>query len=141
MKDNGILKELENIKGKNLLIFIDSDETLKRSDGTISKRTKKAILENKKIGNKIIISTARPRYQTLDVKKEVKADDIIISSNGAEIYDSKNKEVISSFFIDSTEVIKLVDYAYQMNVRLILTIEDFEYVTKDIRNKKQITSK
>lgn len=37
------------------LIFIDSDGTLKKSDGTISKRLKKSILENKKIGNRIII--------------------------------------------------------------------------------------
>lgn len=75
------------------LIFIDSDGTLKKNDGTISERVKKAIIENKKNGNKIIICTARPRYQTLKVMNDVNADSIVISSNGTEIYESNNEKL------------------------------------------------
>ena len=119
------------------LIFIDSDETLKRSDGTISERVKKAIQDNKKVGNKIIICTSRPRYQTLDVAKESGADSIIISSNGSEIYDSRVKKIIFNSFIDKNIVIKLVEYAYLKDIRLVLTMEDYDYVTKDRRNSNQ----
>ena len=119
------------------LILIDSDDTLKKTDGTISKRVKKAIHKNKEIGNRIIICTARPRYQTLDVMKEIGADGIIVSSNGSEIYDSDNKKIIFNSFIDKDLLIKLVKYAYSRDIRLILTTEDHEYVTKDIRNLNQ----
>ena len=119
------------------LVFIDSDGTLKKTDGTISERTKKAIQENKKNGNRIIICTARPRYQTLEVMKEVGADSIIISSNGSEIYDSNDNNIIFNSFIDRDSVIELVEYAYRKDIRLILTMEDYEYVTKDIRNSNQ----
>lgn len=119
------------------LVFIDSDDTLKKSDGTISERVKKSIQENRKIGNRIIICTARPRYQTLEVMKEAGANSIIVSSNGSEIYDSSDKNIIFNSFIDKDSVIKLVEYAYSKDIRLILTTEDYEYVTKDIRNSNQ----
>ena len=119
------------------LVFIDSDDTLKKSDGTISERIKKAIQENKKKGNKIIICTARPRYQTIEVMKDAGADSIIVSSNGSEIYDSNDNKIIFNLFIDKDSVIKLVEYAYLKDIRLILTIEDYDYVTKETRNPNQ----
>ena len=119
------------------LVFIDSDDTLKKSDGTISERIKKAIQENKKKGNKIIICTARPRYQTIEVMKDVGADSIIVSSNGSEIYDSNDNKIIFNSFIDKDSVIKLVEYAYLKDIRLILTMEDYDYVTKETRNPNQ----
>ena len=119
------------------LIFIDSDDTLKKTDGTISDRVKKAIVENRKTGNRIIICTARPRYQTLEVMKAAGADSIVVSSNGAEIYDSNENKIIFNSFIDDDSVIKLVKYAYSKDIRLILTMEDYDYVTKEIRNPNQ----
>lgn len=119
------------------LIFIDSDDTLKKTDGSISDRVKMAIEKNRKVGNKIIICTARPRYQTLEVMKETDADSIIVSSNGSEIYDNNDSKIIFNSFIDNESVIKLVKYAYSKDIRLILTMEDYDYVTKEIRNPNQ----
>lgn len=127
---------IEIVKNKKI-IFIDSDGTLRDSSGVISERVKKAIQENIKKGNKIIISTSRPRYQIIKVVEEVLADDIVISSNGSEIYDSKNKRIIFNSFIEYDELIKLVEYAYLKDIRLILTMDDYDYVTKDIRNSNQ----
>ena len=127
---------VEIVKNKKI-IFIDSDGTLRDSSGVISERVKKAIQENIKKGNKIIISTSRPRYQIIKVVEEVLADDIVISSNGSEIYDSKNKRIIFNSFIEYDELIKLVEYAYLKDIRLILTMDDYDYVTKDIRNSNQ----
>jgi hypothetical protein len=69
--------------------------------------------------------------------KEVGADSIIVSSNGSEIYDSNDKNIIFNSFIDKDSIIKLVEYAYSRDIRLILTMEDYDYVTKDIRNSNQ----
>lgn len=133
ISDKEQLVNMLNIK----LIFIDSDDTLKKTDGTISDRVKKAIEENRKAGNKIIICTARPRYQAFEIMKEAGSDSIIVSSNGSEIYDSNDNKIIFNSFIDNDSVIKLVKYAYSKDIRLILTMEDYDYVTKEIRNPKQ----
>lgn len=129
-------KQLINMLNTKL-IFIDSDDTLKKTDGTISNRAKKAIEENRKAGNKIIICTARPRYQALEVMKESGSDSIIVSSNGSEIYDINDNKIIFNFFVDNDSVIKMVKYAYSKDIRLILTMEDYDYVTKEIRNPNQ----
>lgn len=129
-------KQLINMLNTKL-IFIDSDDTLKKTDGTISNRVKKAIEENRKAGNKIIICTARPRYQALEVMKESGSDSIIVSSNGSEIYDINDNKIIFNFFVDNDSVIKMVKYAYSKDIRLILTMEDYDYVTKEIRNPNQ----
>lgn len=120
------------------LILIDSDDTLKKSDGTISERVKKAIRDNKKAGNIVIICTARPRYQTLEVMRDSDANCIVVSSNGAEIYDSLKQKVLFNSFIDKNLVIKLVEDAFANDIRLILTTENIEYVTKEVRNSKQV---
>lgn len=133
ISDKEQLINILNIK----LIFIDSDETLKKTDGTISNRVKKAIKGNRKAGNKIIICTARPRYQTLEVMKKSGSDSIIVSSNGSEIFDSNDNKIIFNSFIDNDSVIKMVKYAYSKDIRLILTMEDYDYVTKEIRNPNQ----
>ncbi len=133
ISDKEQLINILNIK----LIFIDSDDTLKKTDGTISNRVKKAIEKNIKVGNKIIICTARPRYQTLEVMKETGSDSIIVSSNGSEIYDSNDNKIIFNSFVDNDSVIKMVKYAYSKDIRLILTLENYDYVTKEIRNPNQ----
>ncbi len=69
--------------------------------------------------------------------KDAGADSIIVSSNGSEIYDSNDNKIIFNLFIDKDSVIKLVEYAYLKDIRLILTIEDYDYVTKETRNPNQ----
>lgn len=120
------------------LILIDSDDTLKKSDGTISERSRKAIRDNRKAGNIVVICTARPRYQTLEVMRDSDANCIVVSSNGAEIYDSRKEQVLLNSFIDKNLVIKLVEDAFVNDIRLILTTENIEYVTKEVRNPKQV---
>lgn len=132
---------LNKINNDKKLILIDSDETIKRSDGSISERTKNAVFKNRQIGNIIVICTARPRYQIIEVMDEVGANKIVISSNGAEICDVANKKIIKSVFIDKNEIFKFIEYAYLKDIRLILTATDYDYVTKEIRNSKQILLK
>jgi hydroxymethylpyrimidine pyrophosphatase-like HAD family hydrolase len=69
------------------LILIDSDETLRHTNGEISQRTKDIIYKVSKSGNHVIICTGRPRYHTERISREVGASNIIVSSNGTEIYD------------------------------------------------------
>lgn len=120
------------------LVLIDSDETLRRNDGIINGNTKNEIKKFINNGNYVVIATGRPRYHTLKIMEESNASPIIISSNGAEIYDSLNKKIINSIYLDKEECYKLIELAYEYNVRLILSIDNLEYVTKDVLNDNQL---
>ena len=61
------------------LIAIDSDGTLRHSDGNISDKTKKIIKKVVECGNTVVICTARPRYYTLKVSNEVGLNEYLIS--------------------------------------------------------------
>ncbi len=69
--------------------------------------------------------------------KETSSDSIIVSSNGSEIYDSNDNKIIFNSFVDNDSVVKMVKYAYLKDIRLILTLENYDYVTKEIRNPNQ----
>ena len=129
---------ISKINNNKKMILIDNDDTLTRSDGTISQRTKKAIKDNKKNGNVIIICTSRPRYQAIEVAKKAGTTDIVISSNGAEIYDTSTNEIIYGLYIEKNEVLNFVKCAYSNDVRLVLSTGNTDYVTKEVRNTNQI---
>ena len=82
------------------LILIDSDGTLRKDDGTFSDRTKEIIKELVNKGHYIVICTGRPRYHTEEIMKEVNSSPIIISNNGADIYNVITKEEIGAYYID-----------------------------------------
>ena len=120
------------------LILIDSDETLRRTDGSISEKTKEVIKKLIGNGNYVVICTGRPRYHTKKIMKMACSSPIIISSNGAEIYDNSTNQIINSSFVDKEECYKLIDYAINNDLRLIVSVGDYEYVTKNIRNDNQL---
>ena len=120
------------------LIAIDSDGTLRRSDGTISARTKDVILKLLNDNNVIVICTARPRYHTLKVSKEAGTSDYLISSNGTEIYDNINKKVIYSEYLSSDICMKVYEETKKLNLRVMFVSENTEYVTEFTRNDSQV---
>lgn len=120
------------------LIAIDSDGTLRHSDGTISKKTKDIVKKVINKGNIVVVCTARPRYHTLKVSDELGANDYLISSNGTEIYDNINKKIIWASYIDTTKCEKLYKYATNNNIRIMFVLENTEYVTEFTRNDDQI---
>ena len=120
------------------LVLVDSDETLRRNDGVITKNTKNEIKKFINEGNYVVLATGRPRYHTLKIMKEAYLSPIIISSNGAEIYDSMNNKIINAVYLDKEECFKLIYMAFEKDIRLTLAVDNIEYVTKDARNNSQI---
>ena len=119
------------------LILIDIDDTLKHSDGTITQKTKD-IVNNLIENNNIVICTARPRYYALKISKEINACKYIISSNGAEIYDVINDNIIYSSYLKEEDCKKIYDDAINKDLRVIFVSDNTEYVTKYTRNDSQI---
>ena len=122
----------------NYLIAIDSDGTLRHDDGTISEETKTIIKKIKGYGNYVVVCTARPRYHTKKVAKEINSDEYLISSNGTEIYDSINNKIIETFYLTNEECYTVYNLCNKKNIRAIFVTENTEYATKFVRNDEQI---
>lgn len=120
------------------LIAIDSDGTLRHSDGTISKKTKEVIKKVVDNGNIIVICTARPRYHTLKISNEIGSDKYLISSNGTEIYDNINKKIIYCKYLPKEECKKIYQETKKIGLRTMFVSENTEYVTMFTRNDSQI---
>ena len=120
------------------LILIDSDGTLRRSDGTFSIKTKQVIKELVAKGNYVIVCTGRPRYHTEEIMKEVNASPIIISNNGADIYNVNTKEEIGTYYIPKENCFKIIEYAHENDIRLVISTGYIEYATKELKNNNQV---
>ncbi len=120
------------------LIAIDSDGTLRHSDGNISDKTKETIKKVIDCGNIVVICTARPRYYTLKISNEVGLNEYLISSNGTEIYDNINKKNIYCNYLPKKECKIIYRETKKLGLRVMFVSENTEYVTMFTRNASQI---
>lgn len=119
------------------LLGIDSDGTLRHSDGTISLKTKQILKSIINDGNIVVICTARPRYHILKVSKEIGAIQYLISSNGTEIFDSINNKIIWGTYLSFFNCKKIYEDTLKLDLRAIFVCGNTEYVTKFTRNDSQ----
>lgn len=120
------------------LIAIDSDGTLRKSDGTITQKTKETIKKVIEKGSTIVICTGRPRYHTLKIAKEIGASQYLISSNGTEIFDSSNNKILYASYLPETICNSIFKDTLKIGIRVIFVCDNVEYVTKFTRNDSQI---
>lgn len=120
------------------LIAIDSDGTLRHSDGNISNKTKETIKKVVDCGNIVVLCTARPRYYTLKISNEVGINEYLISSNGTEIYDNINKKKIYCNYLPKKECKIIYRETKKLGLRVMFVSENTEYVTMFTRNDSQI---
>ncbi len=120
------------------LIAIDSDGTLRHSNGYISDKTKEIIKKVVDRGNTVVICTARPRYYTLKISNEVGLNEYLISSNGTEVYDNINKKNIYCKYLPKEECKIIYEDAKNLGLRVMFVTENTEYVTMFTRNNSQI---
>ena len=123
---------------KQLLILIDIDGTLKHSDGSISERTEKVIKKHKEKGNIVVLCTARPRYYTLKISKQLGIDEYLISSNGSEVFDNKQNINIWVSYINPDICKNILNDSLKINIRTLFVSNNTEYVTQFTRNNSQI---
>lgn len=119
------------------LIFVDSDGTLKNNQGIISEKTKDVLLQLKNNNIEVVITTGRPRYHAINVKEASNASRYVISSNGAEVYDCFNNEVICASYLKKEYVLDIYKIAINNNSRCIFTIDNTEVVTDYTKNIHQ----
>jgi HAD superfamily hydrolase (TIGR01484 family) len=84
------------------LIATDLDGTLVRSDGTISARTRAAVLAVQEAGSVFVMVTARPPRWLHDLSYLVGDHGVAIVANGAILYDVLRGKAIRTRLIDPT---------------------------------------
>ncbi len=119
------------------IVYIDCDGTLKNDKGEISQRTKKAINQFTQAGNYIVLCTGQPRYFAEKISKEIECESFFISSNGAEIYNNMDGNIIKIVSIDNIDFMKIYEYAEKNDIRIVAVSAGKEFVTKEIRNQNQ----
>lgn len=117
------------------LVAMDLDGTLLKDDKTISDRTRETIMEAKKMGTKIVLSTGRPAegikdyLECLNLNSE---DDYVVTYNGAVVQNVKGK-VIAKTLITLEDVLELEKLSRQLKVNVHAF--DFEGVITPKNNK------
>ena len=119
------------------ILYIDCDGTLKNDKGEIDIRTKNAISKFIGLGNDVVLCTGRPRYYASKIAKQINCNGYLITSNGAEVYDNINKNVLKIKPITTEDFMKIYTYTQSNNIRIVAVSENKEFVTKSVRNDSQ----
>ena len=109
-------------------IFIDIDGTLLNDKNIVSNRAKNIIHNIIDLGHKVILCTGRARIYAEKISKEIGASSYIISSNGAEIYDYKNKKTIYSSVLSTNVITDILEKIKNGNAKITLAIDSIEYI-------------
>lgn len=89
------------------LIATDLDGTLVRSDGTVSDRTRSAVLAAQSAGSVFVMVTARPPRWLHDLAYLVGDHGVAIVANGAILYDVLHRKAIRTALIDPTVALEV----------------------------------
>lgn len=115
-------------------IAVDVDGTLHNSDKRISQKTKEALLKIQKEGVHLVVCSGRPIKSMLEIAKELELDKyhgLIISNNGAIVYDVINHKKLHEAPIDHKLVVEILENFEGRNIWPM--IEDGDYMlVKDV---------
>lgn len=115
--------KLDNIK----IVFIDIDGTLVNDNKEVTLTTKKSIKRIVDKGIYVVLVSGRDIIHTIEKSKLANASNIVIATNGSEIFDYSKNEYIFRDVIDSDKVIKMWNYCIQNQIGLILKSNSFVY--------------
>ena len=136
------MERLNNIK----IVFLDIDGTLTNSKKEVTKKSKEAIKRIVSKGIKVVLVTGRNVPYAIDVSKKAFASPIVISSNGAEIYDYENKELLYGDRIPNKKIKEVYEFCNDNKIKVIFNTIDSVYANKymiDYNNRdyKEIINK
>ena len=117
------MKDLKNIK----IVFIDIDGTLVNKRKRVTMKTRKMVkrLVDKNIY--VVLVSGRDILHTIDKSRKALASNIIISSNGSEIYNYKTNENFYKDDIQYDILKKIWTYCEKNKLELILNGKDTQY--------------
>lgn len=115
------------------LIALDLDGTLKTTDNRISPKTRDALIECQKKGMRVILASGRPtpglRHEAAELELE-KHGGILLSFNGARVYDIQNDKVIFEKIVSKEDADAMYDRAKQYGLAC-MTYDGIDILTED----------
>lgn len=115
------------------LLALDIDGTLTKNDKTISLNTLQTLIRAQQHGLTIIIVSGRPTCGIKDIAEQLQLDvygGYVISFNGGQIFDCKNKRQISCQMLPGNMIPVLYDFSKKYEDLTILTYCGDEIVTE-----------
>ena len=133
---NSFKEEYNKIGGmmKNIkAIFLDIDGTMTDTKGFISSSLINILKELEKRNIRIIITTGRNFLYTKDIAKKIGIKDIIITNNGAVVYDLEKNKLIMNKTLRKVDVLKIYKYCSEHNCKLVAhsLTSNIEVINKD----------
>ena len=89
------------------LIAIDLDGTLLNSKGEVSEKNRNAIKQAMNNGIEVVLCSGRVRSSVESIATDIGANNYVISGNGAEVYDVKNKEILYKKFLTKEKTLEI----------------------------------
>ena len=105
------------------LIGVDLDGSLLNSKNKISERTKNTLIRIMEEGNKLAIITGRDFYASDFLGKALDFDKyagLISSSNGAHVYDMKEKKTLINHCLDEKLIKEMIDFGKSLTFDYII---------------------
>ena len=115
--------DLSNIK----IIFIDIDGTLVTTKKEVTENTRISIKRIVDKGIKVVLVSGRDVIHTTEKSKAANASSIVISTNGAEIFDYERNQYIFIDKLDRSDVEEAWKYCKENQIGLILKTNLFVY--------------
>jgi len=122
------------------IVFIDLDGTLRDSKGLISDKSKEIIHKLKEIDVYVVFTTGRSIPHTLKLAKEVSPSPYLITSNGAEIYNYINDDLIYKKVIRKEDLLYFNDLINKYDLRFVANTLKFMYSNKEGKDKVVIVN-
>lgn len=105
------------------LVAIDLDDTLLRSDGSVSQANAQAIGKAVAQGVKVVLATARPPRGCRKVMAQLKLDTLVINHNGALVYDFVRDKPVRHYYLHGQLVRQVIELAYRIDPKLSVGVE------------------
>lgn len=118
--------KLQDIK----IVFIDIDGTLCNSRNRITMKTRKSIKKLVSNGILVVITTGRYCKYTADKSMKALASSIIISSNGAEIYDYKQNKSLYVSKLSNDKLKQIWDFSEKFGIGIVFNSGLNRYMNK-----------
>ncbi len=119
-------------------IVLDIDFTLTKSDGSISDYTKSIIKKAKKKGIYVILCSGRPNIYTVEKSKISNASPIVISDNGATIYNYEQDKIVFADSIPKDILKSIWDLSLKYNLDCVLNSIKARYRHRMFSNSEYI---
>lgn len=105
------------------VVATDLDGTIVRSDGTISKRTVKALARVEEAGAALVLVTGRPPRWIAPVAEVTGHRGTVICSNGALVYDLHDERIVESFLIPPATLVEVIGILHDAIPELAFAVE------------------